>query len=78
MAKRDQKTGQTKNMANEEHDERASLEAERRMTLREDAGSDDQAEPEREVGASAGMDSEHEPGALEEASERMLLRRDRK
>jgi hypothetical protein len=80
MAKRTHKAGQTKNLANEDHDERASLEAERRMTLRDDAGSDDKAETansETKVGPSA-MDREHDPEALQEASERMLLRRDRK
>ena len=80
MAKKTHKPGQTKNLANEEHDERASLEAERRMTLRDDAGSDDKAQTansERQVGTSA-MNREHDPEALEEASERMLLRRDRK
>jgi hypothetical protein len=81
MAKRDQKAGKTKNLANAEHDEGAAREAERRMTLRDDAGSDDEAhtvESETKAGTSAEMDREHDAGALKEASERMLLRRDRK
>jgi hypothetical protein len=39
--------------------------------------SDGRAEPETEAGASSETGGEHDPGALEEASERMLLRRDR-
>jgi hypothetical protein len=76
MAKSAKKTGKSENLANEEHDDRASLEAERRMALREDAGKDDR-ESESKSGGTAEMDREHDPGALEEASERMLLRRDR-
>jgi hypothetical protein len=62
---------------NEEHDERASREAERRMTLRDVAGADDQGGSQKKAGGSSKMDGEHDPEALEVASERMLLRRDR-
>ena len=75
--KADQKAHQTKNLADEEHDESALREAERRMTLRDGAGRDDQDGSEKRTGGSSQIDGEHDPEALEEASERMLLRRDR-
>ena len=77
MAKKTGKADRKKNVANEEHDEGAAREAERRMTLREGAASDDRA-AETKAATSADMEGEHDPGALQEASERMLLRNDRK
>jgi hypothetical protein len=65
---------QGRNLANDEHDEGAMREAERRMLLHDEPDSHD---AEIRDATSSGAGGEHDEVALEEASERMLLRRDR-
>ncbi len=67
---------QPRNLANDGHDEGAMREAERRMLLHEEHGSDDR-DPGSGDATSSDVGGQHDEEALEEASERMLLRRDR-
>jgi hypothetical protein len=71
------KVEQPRNLANDEHDEDAMREAERRMLLHGERGSDGHDPRSGDVTPSD-MGGEHDEEALEEASERMLLRRERR
>jgi ABC-type phosphonate transport system ATPase subunit len=71
------KVKQPTNLANDEHDEDAMREAERRMLLHEEHGSDGQ-DPRSGEAATSDLGGEHDEEALEEASERMLPRRERR
>jgi hypothetical protein len=71
------KVEQPRNLANDEHGEAAMREAERRMLLHEEHGSDSHDPRGGDVSPSD-MGGEHDEEALEEASERMLLKRDRR
>jgi hypothetical protein len=71
------KVEQSTNLANEEHDEDAMRDAERRMLLHEEHGSDDQ-DSRGEEATTSDLGGEHDQEALEEASERMLLRREQR
>jgi hypothetical protein len=71
------KIEQPRNLANDEHGEAAMREAERRMLLHEEHGSDGHDPRSGDVTPSD-MGGEHDEEALEEASERMLLKRDRR
>lgn len=55
----------------------ALQEAERRMLLRDDLAPGENASSEDEETVDAGANAGHDPQALEDAAERMLLRHDR-
>jgi hypothetical protein len=74
--KAEKESEQGRNLANDEHDEGAMREAERRMLLHDEPDSD-RHDAEIRDATSSGAGGEHDEAALEEASERMLLRRDR-
>jgi hypothetical protein len=67
----------TKKRADEDHDEKAMQEADRKMLLREDSPTEGEAADKNRPGGESDMDEGHDEGALKEASERMLLRDDR-
>ena len=71
------KVEQPTNLANDEHGEDAMREAERRMLLHEEHGSDGH-DPRSGETTTSDPGGEHDEEALEEASERMLLRREQR
>jgi hypothetical protein len=67
----------TKNRADEDRDEKAMHEADRKMLLREDSPTEGEGVDKDQPAGESEMDEGHDEGALKEASERMLLRDDR-
>ncbi|HUJ65922.1 MAG TPA: hypothetical protein VLX59_10315 [Acidimicrobiales bacterium] len=67
----------TENRADEDHDEKAMHEADRKMLLREDSPTEGEGADKDQPAGESEMDEGHDEGALKQASERMLLRDDR-